>query len=206
MFLCLYVGILNNILDRSKLEAGKVTLDEEEFEMSKLIEDVSDLFHAVGVKKGVDVVLDLSDGSVNKFDHVIGDRKKLRQILSNIVSNAVKFTSEGYVSIRAYARKPRCPSLRQNSTRKGLMSWLLCFQFLKNEPFTEHGTTVNTIQKDENCMEFVFEVDDTGVGIPKDKQDTVFENYAQIKETSAGQEGTGLGLGIVQSLVRITRL
>lgn len=52
------------------------------------------MFHAVGMKKGVDVVLDLSDGSVNKFDHVKGDRKKLRQILSNIVSNAVKFTSQ----------------------------------------------------------------------------------------------------------------
>lgn len=206
MFLCFCLGILNNILDRSKLEAGKVTLEQEEFEVSKLVEDVADLFHAVGIKKGVDVVLDLSDGSVNKFDHVIGDRKKLRQILSNIVSNAVKFTSEGYVSIRAYARKPRCSSLRLNSTRKGPLSWLSCFQFLKNELFTEYGTTVKSFQKDENCVEFIFEVDDTGVGIPKDKQEAVFENYAQIKETSAGQEGTGLGLGIVQSLVRITRL
>ncbi|KAK1371776.1 Casein kinase I family protein-like 1 [Heracleum sosnowskyi] len=197
------LGILNNILDRSKLEAGKVTLDQEEFEVSKLVEDVADLFHAAGIKKGIDVVLDISDGSINKFDRVKGDRKKLRQILSNIVSNAVKFTSEGSVSIRVYARKPRCSSLRLNSTRKGPLSWFLCFQLQKNEAFTEYGTTVNSIQKGQNCMEFVFEVDDTGVGIPKDKQETVFENYAQIKETSAGQEGTGLGLGIVQSLVRL---
>ncbi|XP_074323316.1 histidine kinase CKI1-like [Apium graveolens] len=195
------LGILNNILDRSKLEAG--TLEQEEFEVSKLIEDVADLFHAVGIKKGIDVVLDLSDGSVDKFDHVIGDRKKLRQILSNIVSNAVKFTSEGHVLIRAYARKPRCSSLRLDSTRKGPLSWLLCYQFLKKEALTKYGTTVDSIQKDETCMEFVFEVDDTGVGIQKDKQDIIFENYAQIKETSAGQEGTGLGLGIVQSLVRL---
>lgn len=203
MFLCLSIGILNNILDRSKLEAGKVPLEEEEFEMSKLIEDVADLFHAVGMKKGVDVVLDLSDGSVNKFDRVIGDRKKLIQIISNIVSNAVKFTSEGYVSIRAYARKPSLSS-RLNSTRKGPLSWLSCFQFPNIDSFTEDEVTVNNIRGDENCMEYVFEVDDTGAGIPKDKRETVFENYAQIKETAAKQEGTGLGLGIVQSLVRIT--
>ncbi|KAL1831133.1 hypothetical protein ACET3Z_000784 [Daucus carota] len=196
------LGILNNILDRSKLEAGKVPLEEEEFEMSKLIEDVADLFHAVGMKKGVDVVLDLSDGSVNKFDRVIGDRKKLIQIISNIVSNAVKFTSEGYVSIRAYARKPSLSS-RLNSTRKGPLSWLSCFQFPNIDSFTEDEVTVNNIRGDENCMEYVFEVDDTGAGIPKDKRETVFENYAQIKETAAKQEGTGLGLGIVQSLVRL---
>ncbi|XP_074337697.1 histidine kinase CKI1-like [Apium graveolens] len=195
------LAILNNILDRSKLEAGKVPLDEEEFEVSKLIEDVTDLFHAVGIKKGVDVVLDLSDGSVNKFDHVKGDRKKLRQVLSNLLSNAVKFTSEGYVSVRAYARKPRSSSSRLNSTRKGPWSWLLWI--LGIEACTDYGTTVNSFQKNENCVEFIFEVDDTGVGIPKDKQETVFDNYAQIKETSAGKEGTGLGLGIVQSLVRL---
>lgn len=78
---------------KKKLEAGKVTLEKEEFEVSKLLEDVADLFHAIGMKKGIDVVLDLNDGSVNKFDHVRDDRKKLRQIILNIVSNAVKFTS-----------------------------------------------------------------------------------------------------------------
>ncbi|XP_074364435.1 histidine kinase CKI1-like [Apium graveolens] len=155
------LAILNNILDRSKLEAGKVPLDEEEFEVSKLIEDVTDLFHAVGIKKGV----------------------------------------EWYVSVRAYARKPRSSSSRLNSTRKGPWSWLLWI--LGIEACTDYGTTVNSFQKNENCVEFIFEVDDTGVGIPKDKQETVFDNYAQIKETSAGKEGTGLGLGIVQSLVRL---
>jgi K+-sensing histidine kinase KdpD len=52
-------------------------------------------------------------------------------------------------------------------------------------------------------MDFVFEVDDTGKGIPKENYKSVFENYVQVKETDPVQEGTGLGLGIVQSLVGI---
>ncbi|XP_074337425.1 histidine kinase CKI1-like [Apium graveolens] len=195
------LGLLNSTLDRSKLEAGKAILDEEEFEVSQLLEDVADLFHVVGMKKDVDVLLDLCDGSVNRFDRVKGDRKKLRQILSNVVSNAVKFTSEGYVSIRAYARKPSSSSLNTGSTQKCLLSRLLSLLFPNY--IASYKTNIGNIQKDENCIEFVFEVDDTGVGIPKDKQEMVFENYAQIKDTSSRQEGTGLGLGIVQSLVRL---
>ncbi|KAK1371001.1 Casein kinase i family protein [Heracleum sosnowskyi] len=188
------LGILNSILDTSKLEA---TLEQEKFEVSRLIEDVADLFHAAGMKKDVDIVLDLCDGSINRLDRVRGDHRKLGQILSNLVSNAVKFTSEGSVTIRAYARKPSYLSSTPDSTPKSVLSWLVSLLFPKCE--TNNGN----IQKDENCMEFVFEVDDTGAGIPKDKQETVFENYAQIKETSVGQVGTGLGLGIVQSLVRL---
>lgn len=62
------------------------------------------------------------------------------------------------------------------------------------------------IQQDPNCMDFTIEVDDTGKGIPKEKHKSVFENYVQVKETTLGQEGTGLGLGIVQSLVSVLKL
>ncbi|GAA0151113.1 histidine kinase receptor of two-component system [Lithospermum erythrorhizon] len=58
-------------------------------------------------------------------------------------------------------------------------------------------------QSNTKCIEFVFEVSDSGVGIPKEKQKFVFENYVQVNEAKSGQEATGLGLGIVQSLVRL---
>lgn len=60
---------------------------------------------------------------------------------------------------------------------------------------------MKTIKQDPSCMEFEFEVEDTGPGIPRDKRRSIFENFVQVKETSAGHVGTGLGLGIVQSLV-----
>nr|POE50111.1 histidine kinase cki1 [Quercus suber] len=105
----------------SKIEAGKMQLDEEEFDLGQLIEDVVDLYHPIGIKKGVDV------------------------------------SNEAYNDLEA----------------------------------------MNAAQQDPNVMEFVFEVDDTGKGIPKEKQISIFENYVQVKETALGQGGTGLGLGLV---------
>ncbi|KAI3449996.1 hypothetical protein Pfo_006661 [Paulownia fortunei] len=196
------LGILNSILDTSKIEAGKMQLEEEEFDIEQLLEDVVDLYHPVGMTKGVDVIMDPYDGSVTKSSRVKGDRGKLKQILSNLLSNAVKFTSEGHVTVRAWARKPSLKNEILASNRNNSMGCLLCL-FSKIERSYSESEVVNTIQRDPNCMEFVFEVNDTGKGIQKEKQKSVFENYVQVKETALGQEGTGLGLGIVQSLVRL---
>ncbi|KAK4492635.1 hypothetical protein RD792_003453 [Penstemon davidsonii] len=201
------LGILNSILDTSKIEAGKMQLEDEEFDIEQLVEDVVDLYHPVGMKKGVDVILDPYDGSVKKFSCVQGDRGKLKQILSNLLSNAVKFTSDGYVTVRVWARKPILENeiLASSGKNNTVMNCLMCLvlEVTDDKAYSE-SEVVNTIQRDPKCMEFVFEVNDTGRGIPKEKQKSVFENYVQVKETTAlGQEGTGLGLGIVQSLVRL---
>ncbi|KAL0389711.1 UNVERIFIED_CONTAM: Histidine kinase CKI1 [Sesamum calycinum] len=193
------LGILNSILDTSKIEAGKMQLEEEEFDIEQLLEDVVDLYHPVGMKKGVDVILDPYDGSITKCSHVKGDRGKLKQILCNLLSNAVKFTSEGHVTIRAWARNPSIENEILASNQDNSMSCLCCLLF-KIERAYNGSEVVNTIQRDPNHVEFVFEVNDTGKGIPKEKQKSIFENYVQVKETALGLEGTGLGLGIVQSL------
>ncbi|CAL8088527.1 unnamed protein product [Prunus armeniaca] len=164
-------GILNSILDTSKIEA--------------------------------DVVLDPYDGSVMKFARVKGDGGRLKQILCNLLSNAVKFTSEGHVTVRAWVEKPDFKnSIAANSDRRGaVLKNLLCFLSNKKKSQDDDMEVMNGVQQDPNCLEFIFEVDDTGKGIPKEKQKAVFENYVQVKETALGEGGTGLGLGIVQSLV-----
>ncbi|XP_022852020.1 histidine kinase CKI1-like, partial [Olea europaea var. sylvestris] len=197
------LGILNSILDTSKIEAGKMQLEEEEFNLEQLLEDVVDLYDPVGMKKGIDVVLDTNDISVTKnFSRVRGDHGRLKQILCNLLSNAVKYTSDGHVTVRAWARKPSFENGILASNRNNWMSSLSCLFFLIDKSHSQSGV-VNTIQQDLNCMEYIFEVNDTGKGIPKEKQKSVFENYIQFKETALGQEGTSLGLGIVQSLVRL---
>ncbi|CAA2935229.1 histidine kinase CKI1 [Olea europaea subsp. europaea] len=195
------LGILNSILDASKIEAGKMQLEEEEFNLEQLLEDVVDLYYPVGMKKGIDVVLDTNDISVTKnFSRVRGDHGRLKQILCNLLSNAVKYTSDGHVTVSAWARKPSFENGILASNRNNWMSSLSCLFFLIDKSHIQSGV-VNTIQQDLNCTEYIFEVNDTGRGIPKEKQKSVFENYIQVKETALGQEGTGLGLGIVQSLV-----
>ncbi|KAL8503960.1 hypothetical protein ACS0TY_022625 [Phlomoides rotata] len=198
----LLTSILNTILDTSKIESGKMQLEEEEFDVEELVEDVVDLYHPVGMRKGVDVILDPYDGSILKSSCVKGDRGRLKQVLSNLLSNAVKFTSNGHVTVRAKARKPSLESEVFDSNQKSSLACCLLFKIGRANGKVD---VVNTMiqREDPNCMEFIFEVNDTGKGIPKEKQKSVFENYVQVKETALRQEGTGLGLGIVQSLVRL---
>ncbi|EYU38191.1 hypothetical protein MIMGU_mgv1a026420mg [Erythranthe guttata] len=161
------LGILNSTLDTSKIEAGKMQLDEEEFDLEKLMEDVVDLYHL--------------------------------WILSHLLSNTVKFTSNGHVVVRVWAKKPSLESGIITSNRSNSMRCLLCL-FKIQRAYSESEATQ---RETNNRVEFVFKVNDTGKGIPKEKQKSVFENYVQVKETALSQEGTGLGLGIVQSLVRL---
>ncbi|KAL9148603.1 hypothetical protein ABFS82_12G052300 [Erythranthe guttata] len=150
------LGILNSTLDTSKIEAGKMQLDEEEFDLEKLMEDVLDLYH-------------------------------------------LWFTSNGHVVVRVWAKNPSRESGIITSNRSNSMRCLLCL-FKIQRAYSESEATQ---RETNNRVEFVFKVNDTGKGIPKEKQKSVFENYVQVKETALSQEGTGLGLGIVQSLVRL---
>ncbi|KAL2323706.1 hypothetical protein Fmac_028085 [Flemingia macrophylla] len=196
------LGLLNSILDTSKIESGKMQLEEEEFDVFLLLENVVDLYHPVAMKKGVDVVLDLCDGSVVRNSRVKGDRVKLKQILCNLLNNAVKFTDEGHIAVRAWTQKPRLQKSTVTCNQWEFMKHLPCLFRNKNEA-CNNMESVHSIQEDPRFMDFIFDVDDTGRGIPKEKYKSVFENYVQVKETAFGQGGTGLGLGIVQTLVRL---
>ncbi|XP_059298094.1 histidine kinase CKI1-like [Lycium ferocissimum] len=197
------LDILNSILDQSKIEEGKKQLEEEEFDMEELLEHVVNIYYPKAAMKNVDVLLDPCDASITRFSRVKGDRKEMRSILTNLLDNAVKFTSEGHISLRVWARKAgsdQSSNLAPNTISSiGCMS---CFLLQNDVADSEKLQVLNKVLQDPNCVEFVFEVDDTGKGIPKEKQNSVFENYVQVNETD-GQTGTGLGLGIIQSLVRL---
>ncbi|XP_020228204.1 histidine kinase CKI1 [Cajanus cajan] len=194
------LGLLNSILDTSKIESGKMPLEEEEFNVFLLLEDVVDFYYPVAMKKGVDIVLDPCDGSVMRYSRVKGDRGKLKQVLSNLLSNAVKFTNEGHIAVRAWTKKPRL----QNSTvtcSQWSFKKYLSHLFRNKKEARGDMETLHSVREEPRFMDFIFDVDDTGKGIPKENYKSVFEDYVQVKETALGQGGTGLGLGIVQSLV-----
>ncbi|XP_072976224.1 probable histidine kinase 2 [Typha angustifolia] len=196
------LGILNSVLDTSKVEAGKMQLEEVEFDISQVIEESIDIFHIVALRKGFEVIWDPCDFSILKHSNVKGDCTRLKQILDNVLGNAVKFTSEGRVIVRAWSKKPTVENFKLPPKHGYFFTNVFGFLsrwIFKNEAQSGFGST----QCDPSCTEFVFEVDDTGPGIPKEKRDSVFENFIQVKESAAGCEGTGLGLGIVQSYVRL---
>ncbi|KAL2934945.1 Histidine kinase CKI1, partial [Bienertia sinuspersici] len=186
----------------SKIEAGKMQLENKEFNLAQLLEDIADLYHPIAMKKMVEVILDPCDGSIFKFSQVVGDRGKLKQILSNLLSNAVKFTSQGHICIRCRAKKPSLENSIITANQNNFLNRLSRF-FHRNKRTYNDLEEMKRIQQDPRSLEFEFEVEDTGIGIPRDKHRSIFEDYIQVKETSDGQVGTGLGLGIVQSLVRL---
>ncbi|KAK1292551.1 Histidine kinase CKI1 [Acorus calamus] len=194
-----------DLMDASKLEAGKTTLNEDEFNIAQVLEEVVDMFHVVGFQKGLEVILDPCDGSILKWSLVKGDCRRLKQIMWNLLNNAVKFTSKGHILVRVRAKKPTLENhILSNASHNFRLfdqrSWM-SKMFSKGDGETG---SARAVKSDPDLVEFVIEVDDTGSGIPKEKKKSVFENFVQLKKSGYdGPEGTGLGLGLVQSYVRL---
>lgn len=152
--------VINDILDFSKIEAGKLELENIPFELRSNIEEVVDVLAPRAAEKSIDLIADI-DCNLPKL--VLGDGMRLRQILLNLASNAIKFTSEGNVLFK--------------------ISLVLS-------------------QQDEAIVKF--EVEDTGIGIPPEKQVRLFQSFSQVdSSTSRKFGGTGLGLAISQSLCQM---
>jgi signal transduction histidine kinase len=206
------LGILNTILDMSKIEAGKLELEETEFNLVTVMEEVVDMFAVLGVQKGIEVVLDLPDESIQHVAHVKGDSGRVKQLLSNLLSNGVKFTSEGHVVLRAWPKQRSSASALcscdkvQSGVFGSLGKHLHHILSDKNKKYQELDANLDS-SRTHNEIEFEFDVDDTGKGIPPERRKAVFENFVQgDSSVPRTHGGTGLGLGIVYSLVRASHL
>ncbi len=169
--------LVNDILDFSKIEAGRLNLEVQEFPLPMCFQDSVKLFHGHAVEKNVELKLYLS-GQLPEF--AFGDMERLRQIVQNLLSNALKFTDAGKVdvSVRPVTLEQVDDSRRPNPLE--LIGYL------------DHP--------DHNYLEV--RVQDTGIGIPKDRQHVLFEAFSQVDaSTTRKYGGTGLGLVICKRLV-----
>ncbi len=150
--------VINDILDYSKIEAGKLDLDPVEFHLREVLEDTLKTLALRAHRKGLELTCDIGDDVPTR---VVGDPGRLRQVLVNLVGNAIKFTAKGEVVVRA--------QLQNQSTDGYLLH---------------------------------FEVTDTGIGIAPEKQQLIFDPFAQADgSTTRRFGGTGLGLTISSQLV-----
>ena len=169
--------IINDILDFSKIESGKLELENHPFELHTCIEEVLDLLAGKAAEKNLDLAYVIDD-SIPKL--LVSDVTRLRQILVNLVGNAVKFTPQGEVVIEVVpaSRGPRtmAPGQKQDT------------EFLRHpEEWLLH-----------------FSVRDTGIGIPLDKQTRLFKSFQQVDaSTTRHYGGTGLGLAISKRLAEL---
>ncbi len=146
--------ILNDILDLSKIEAGKMTFETVDFDLQRLIGEAMGIFNSAAIAKGLELGIDLAPDCPR---WVRGDPVRLRQILINLVGNAVKFTASGSVRLTL---APRAGDLVR------------------------------------------FAVRDTGIGVPNDRMEAIFEAFVQADGSHTRQfGGTGLGLAITRRLV-----
>ncbi|MBI2284099.1 MAG: PAS domain S-box protein [Bacteroidetes bacterium] len=154
------VVIVNNVLDYSNLSTGKLTLDSFAFDLPKTLEELTKHFEHATKNKKLQFTVNIQEG-VPAF--VKGDAFRLKQILTNLIDNAIKFTTEGSIAL-----------------------------------------TVSLQQQTEQQCTLSFSVRDTGIGIEKNKLDTIFKSFAQAgKKISSGYGGAGLGLTISKGLIEL---
>ncbi|WP_446686461.1 response regulator [Paenibacillus sepulcri] len=152
--------IINDILDYAKIESGKLELEEAPFRLDLIIAETFELFTAKSKQFNLELAASIDS---NLPSQVVGDGSKLRQILINLVGNAVKFTPQGSILI-----------------------------------------TVKLLRERERSIDIEFSVQDTGVGIPENKQPLLFRPFSQVDTSLTRQySGTGLGLAICKNLVEL---
>ncbi len=150
------LGLINDVLDIAKIEAGKLNLAIEPVPIVSVFEEALTVMRVQAQQKGLQLVFEPPGDDAQ----VRGDAGKLKQVLINLVGNAIKFTSSGSVTVRATL-----------------------------QPVAGH---------------YIFEIVDTGIGIPRDRQADIFEKFIQADgSTTRRYGGTGLGLAISKSLVEL---
>ncbi len=152
--------LLNDILDISKIEAGRMELERAAFDMRDVVLDAARVIVVPATKKGLELNCRIAPDVPTE---AIGDAGRLRQIIINLVGNALKFTSEGEIFVHCWVE--------------------------------------NRSQSD---LELHFAVEDTGIGIPADKRERIFESFSQADASTTRRfGGTGLGLAISAQLVSL---
>ena len=155
--------IINDILDFSKIDAGQMELDPAPFDIRESIEDVATLVSSKVAEKDLELIVRVAPELPKT---IIGDVGRIRQIVTNLLGNAVKFTEKGHVYVNI------------------------------DGDLHEEG--------DDKNIDLKFSVEDTGIGIEKDKCANVFKKFSQVDMSATRKhEGTGLGLSISASLVEL---
>jgi len=154
------LGIINDILDLSKLDAGRLTTEDVPFSLPELMHSLQIMFAVKAAEKGLDFKVYTSPSITY---HLSGDSMRLTQILVNLIGNAIKFTHKGKVTV-------------------------FC----------------DVQQEDKHTIWLDFSIADTGIGVPKEKVEKIFERFSQADtDTTRKYGGTGLGLSITRQLIEL---
>jgi signal transduction histidine kinase/ligand-binding sensor domain-containing protein/DNA-binding response OmpR family regulator len=164
--------LINDILDLSKIEAGKLEFQYEPVSVARVVDEIQKVFSIKAGEKGIKLLTEI-DTELPRA--LMLDEVRLRQVLFNVVGNALKFTEKGNVKIHAWA-----------------------------ESVAAVASSSSEDEPDETRVNLCLEVSDTGIGIPKEQQEHIFGAFAQVSGQNTRKfGGTGLGLTITKRLTEM---
>lgn len=154
------VALVNDILDLSKIESGRLKIESVDFNIWEMLQSITDLYQVNAHQKNIKLICEIDEG-IPKF--IKGDQLRLNQVITNLISNAIKFTEIGQVVV-----------------------------------------SVSRLKQMGSDIVLRFQVADTGIGIPADKQAIIFKSFEQADATTTRKfGGTGLGLTISKKIIEM---
>jgi signal transduction histidine kinase/NO-binding membrane sensor protein with MHYT domain len=163
--------LLNDILEMSKIEAGRTQINEADFDFYRLLNTLEEMFQLNAKAKGLTLII---DRDLNLPQFIRADESKLRQILINLLGNAIKFTEQGWVKLQVRVKdwelEMQQPDMKQSFAYRALLE---------------------------------FQVQDTGLGIAESEIPQLFQVFGQTETGFKSHQGTGLGLAISQKFVQL---
>jgi PAS domain S-box-containing protein len=170
--------LINDILEMSKIEAGRVTLNENSFDLFSLLDTLKEMFSLKAKVKGLKLIFERTS---DVPQYVKTDESKLRQVLINLLGNAIKFTEQGSVTVRV-------------SRALGIV---------RSSELERETQTSNLITHNCSFTSLFFEIEDTGPGIAPQEMNKLFKKFVQTETGRKSQQGTGLGLPITKKFVEL---
>jgi signal transduction histidine kinase/CheY-like chemotaxis protein len=202
--------LINDVLDLSKIEARRMELYPSEFNLLTFLKAIADIFRIRAEQKGINFIYE----NLTELPTIVrADEQRLRQILINLIGNAVKFTDSGGVAFKVGVV---VPSLESNSSLNPTAIADQNFDQIPEPSDPSIPSAIKTESEDinkptqespkqlrEEIVKIRFQIDDTGVGIARNKLEEIFQPFQQSGNHARMVEGTGLGLAISKKLVEM---
>jgi len=167
------LALINDVLEMSKIEAGRIVLKETPIDFHRLLNSLEEMLQLKAKSEGLQLIFE-QDPDIPRY--VQTDESKLRQVLINLLGNAIKFTQQGSIILRV--------------------------KIVNSSLFIAHRDRT-TMNHEPLTMHLLFEVEDTGPGIASDEIESLFDPFVQTRTGQQSLEGTGLGLSISREFIKL---
>ncbi|CAL9085939.1 unnamed protein product [Musa textilis] len=204
------VSLINEVLDQAKIESGKLELEAVPFDLRAVLDDILSLFYGKAQEKGLELAVYVSD---QVPEILIGDHGRIRQIITNLIGNSIKFTERGHIYLTVHLiEEMSSPDVVTEAHSTNTLSdfpvtdrrcsWESFKIF--NQGLSASDPSLSSLSSD--LINLIISVEDTGLGIPLEAQSRVFTPFMQVRPSvSRIHGGTGIGLSISKCLVGLMK-